>query len=95
MSWVKSEALWRGEIYHSLHDGTHIKINEWEIWYVKDGWQTAQLIDGSYTNHQFFPHLEEAIGRITTEIYNYCCKTYEGMLKGNTTDQISYHDSDL
>lgn len=33
------------------------------VWSVRDGWQTADLIDGRYTNHRKYTDLTEALDR--------------------------------
>jgi len=33
------------------------------VWSIRDGWQTADLIDGRFQNHQPLPDLEQALGR--------------------------------
>jgi hypothetical protein len=33
------------------------------IWAIREGWQTADLIDGSYQNHEKFESLEDALRR--------------------------------
>ncbi|MDB4461699.1 hypothetical protein N9043_01965 [bacterium] len=33
------------------------------VWQIREGWQTANLIDGRYTNHEKFDNLANALKR--------------------------------
>lgn len=35
-----------------------------KVWMVRDGWQTAVLVNGCYQSHQTFPTLEESLKRV-------------------------------
>lgn len=40
------------------------------VWSVRDGWQTADLIDGQYTNHRKYTDLIEALDRPAFNLFN-------------------------
>ncbi len=43
--------------------GTRFERGDRYIWPIRDGWQTADLIDGYYTNHQKFDDVMDALRR--------------------------------
>jgi hypothetical protein len=59
-------------VYRSNQDGWHVDRDNWRIWQVRQGWQSAQLIDGSYCNHKICKGhqegLEEAINRVLSTL---------------------------
>lgn len=51
------------EIRMSPQVGATFNRADRHIWGIREGWQTADLIDGSYCNHQRFNDLADALNR--------------------------------
>lgn len=51
------------EIQISVQKGARFNRGDRYIWPVMEAWQTADLIDGSYCNHQKFKSLTDALNR--------------------------------
>lgn len=47
----------------NTHRGSRFERGGRRVWGVHDGWQTADIIDGLYTNHKKFTDLKEALNR--------------------------------
>lgn len=50
-------AIERGANWYSFKKG------DLHVWIVREGWQTAYLINDRFTDHQIFKTLEEALKR--------------------------------
>ena len=44
-------------------DGWHFHRGDRRVWNIREGWQTADLIDGRFQNHLKFENLEDALRR--------------------------------
>jgi len=44
-------------------DGVKLQAGNLHIWKIRDGWQTAELIDGLFANHKTFSDLIDALHR--------------------------------
>jgi hypothetical protein len=47
----------------SPKDGTRFERGPRHIWGIRSGWQTADVIDGMFTNHQKFDSVIDALRR--------------------------------
>lgn len=47
----------------SAQNGSRFTNGTRNVWSVQDGWQTADLINGFYTNHKKFEMLSDALWR--------------------------------
>lgn len=58
-------------VYRSTKTDWHIEVNEWKIWRVQIGWQSARLLEGRYCEHiaykGYTEGLEQAINRLYSE----------------------------
>lgn len=42
-------------------DCNHFKKGNKVIWFCRRGWAVADLIDNLYTDHRYYPHLDEVL----------------------------------
>lgn len=50
-----------GKFEYTGQSGLAFEFGVVRIWAIQEGWQTADLIDGYFTNHKKFKDLDEAI----------------------------------
>lgn len=50
-------------VEESIQYGNRFTNGNRNVWAIREGWQTADLIDGSYCNHKAYTQLEEALKR--------------------------------
>lgn len=53
--------------YWSTQDGYHFNIGNLHLWEIRDGYQTARLVENRYQDHKRFNHLEEALTRLRVD----------------------------
>jgi hypothetical protein len=46
-----------------VHRGSRFQRGERRVWSTYSGWQTADIINGEYTNHKHYTNLSEALSR--------------------------------
>lgn len=53
--------------YWSPKDGWHFSYKNKELWQIREGFMTADVIDGGYKNHREFVGLHDALECIRTD----------------------------
>jgi hypothetical protein len=51
------------EVTINNNRGASFQHGDRRVWAIREGWQTADLIDGIYQNHEKFESLEDALRR--------------------------------